>query len=97
MSIFQIIAEETVERFGQDEKAYEIYKAGVKHYKDAAKEGYRVLCEHFNGAADRTGISVVSEEKCINIMGYDMTEGTKVLAMMYEMNITERQGGAVVL
>ena len=30
-------------------------------------------------------------------MGYDMAEGTKVLAMMYEMNITERQGGAVVL
>lgn len=43
MSIFQIIAEEAAKRFGQDEKGYEMYKAGVKHYKDAAKEGYRVL------------------------------------------------------
>lgn len=97
MSIFQIIAEETAKRFGQDEKGYEMYKAGVKHYKDVAKEGYRVLCEYFNGAADRTGISVVPEERCISVMGYDITEGSMVLAMMYELNITEKQGGLVVL
>ena len=30
-------------------------------------------------------------------MGYNMIEGSRVLAMMYEMNITERQGGLVVL
>lgn len=64
MSIFEIIAEETVKRYG---------------------------------SADRTGISTVSEERCIEVMGYNMIEGSRVLAMMYEMNITERQGGLVVL
>lgn len=97
MSIFEIIAEETVKRFGHDDKAYKVYQDGVKHYKEAASMGYKVLCKYFNGSADRTGVSTVSEERCIEVMGYDMTEGSRVLAMMYEMNITERQGGLVVL
>lgn len=97
MNIFEIIAEETVKRFGRDDKAYKVYQDGIKHYKEAASVGYKVLCEYFNGSEDRTGISTVSEDRCIEVMGYNMIEGSRVLAMMYEMNITERQGGLVVL
>lgn len=97
MSIYEIIAEKAVERFGQNEKGYAAFKNSVKHYENAAKEGYQALCEHFNGAANCTGLSVVSEEICIDTLGYDKTEGAMVLAMMYELNITERQSGLVVL
>jgi len=31
MSIFEIIAEETVKRFGHDDKAYKVYQDGIKH------------------------------------------------------------------
>ena len=41
MSIFEIIAEETVKRFGHDDKAYKVYQDGIKHYKEAASVGYK--------------------------------------------------------
>lgn len=97
MSVYEMITEKVVKKYGQGEKAYQIFKNGVKYYEEAAKEGYRVLCEYFNGSASRTGISVVPEERCIDVMGYDVAEGSMVLAMMYELNITEKQGGLVVL
>ena len=83
------------------EKRYEhlhnYYEKTVARIEEKARTGYKVLCEYFNGSTTRTGLCVVSEDRVIEVLGLNNYDGKRVLAMMYELKLTERQNGMVVI
>lgn len=65
--------------------------------KKKARTGYKVLCKYFNGSTTRTGLCVVSEDRVNEVLGLNNYGGKRVLTMMYELKLTERQNGMVVI
>ena len=74
-----------------------ITKKTVACLEEKARNGYKVLCEYFNGSTTKTGLCVVSEDRVIEVLGLNNHDGKQVLAMMYELKLTERQNGMVVI
>lgn len=97
MNIYEIISLEAVDKFDDTRLAYKYYRNVISHLEEQAKIGYKVLCEYFNGTSSRTGLCVVSEKRAIEVLGLTWHEGNRVLSMMYELNLTERQNGMIVI
>ena len=97
MNIRMVLAQEAVNKYDDMRDAEWYYEKLLRHYTERAKTCYKKLCIYFNGNSERTGSSVVPEEKCIEVLGLDSFEGARIIAMMYELKITERQNGGVVI
>ena len=97
MNIYTIISKEATEKYADTYLAYNYYKKTVARIEEKARTGYKVLCEYFNGSTTRTGLCVVSEDRAIEVLGLNNYDGKQVLAMMYELKLTERQNGMVVI
>lgn len=97
MNIRMMLAQEAVNKYDDMRDAEWYYEKLLRHYTERAKICYKNLCIYFNGDSERTGRSVVPEEKCIEVLGLDSFEGSRIIAMMYELNITERQKGSMVI
>lgn len=97
MNIYTIISKEATEKYADTYLAYNYYKKTVARIEEKARTGYKVLCEYFNGSTTRTGLCVVSEDRAIEVLGLNNYDGKRVLVMMYELKLTERQNGMVVI
>ena len=97
MNIYTIISKEATEKYADTYLAYNYYEKTVAQIEEKARTGYKVLCEYFNGSTTRTGLCVVSEDRAIEVLGLNNHDGKQVLAMMYELKLTERQNGMVVI
>lgn len=97
MNIYTIISKEATEKYADTYLAYNYYEKTVARIEENARSGYKVLCEYFNGSTTRTGLCVVSEDRAIEVLGLNNYDGKQVLAMMYELKLTERQNGMVVI
>lgn len=97
MNIYTIISKEATEKYADTYLAYNYYEKTVTGLEENARIGYKVLCEYFNGSSIRTGLCVVSEDRAIEVLGLTKYDGKRVLAMMYELKLTERQNGMVVI
>lgn len=97
MNIYTIISKEATEKYADTYLAYNYYEKTVARLEEEARTGYKVLCEYFNGSTTRTGLCVVSEDRAIEVLGLNNYDGKQVLAMMYELKLTERQNGMVVI
>ena len=97
MNIYTIISKEATEKYADTYLAYNYYEKTVARIEENARTGYKVLCEYFNGSTTRTGLCVVSEDRAIEVLGLNNYDGKQVLAMMYELKLTERQNGMVVI
>lgn len=97
MNIYTIISKEATEKYAGTYLAYNYYEKTVARLEENARTGYKVLCEYFNGLTTRTGLSVVSEDRAIEVLGLNNYDGKRVLVMMYELKLTERQNGMVVI
>ena len=96
MNIYTIISKEATEKYADTYLAYN-YEKTVARLEENARNGYKVLCEYFNGSTTKTGLCVVSEDRAIEVLGLNNHDGKQVLAMMYELKLTERQNGMVVI
>ena len=85
------------EKYADTYLAYNYYEKTVARLEEKARNGYKVLCEYFNGSTTKTGLCVVSEDRAIEVLGLNNYDGKRVLAMMYELKLTERQNGMVVI
>lgn len=92
-----LLAKEAVNRYENMHDAERYYEKQLEYYTKQAKYCYKVLCRYFNGDENKTGKSIVPGEKCIEVLGLDEEEGSRIIRMMYELNITERQNGMVVI
>lgn len=97
MNIYTIISKEATEKYADTYLAYNYYEKTVARLEKNARNGYKVLCEYFNGSTTKTGLCVVSEDRAIEVLGLNNYDGKRVLAMMYELKLTERQNGMVVI
>ena len=97
MNIYTIISKEATEKYEDTYLAYNYYEKTVARLEENARKGYKVLCEYFNGSTTKTGLCVVSEDRAIEVLGLNNYDGKRVLAMMYELKLTERQNGMVVI
>lgn len=97
MNIKKELAQEAVNKYDDMRDAECYYEKALKFYVNKARESYKTLCRYFNGGENRTGQCVVSEEHCIEVLGLDSFEGARVIRMMYEIKITERQNGGMVI
>lgn len=97
MNIKKMLAQEAANKYDDMRDAECCYEKLLRHYTEQAKICYKNLCIYFNGDSERTGRSVVPEEKCIEVLGLDSFEGPRIIAMMYELKITERQNGGMVI
>lgn len=97
MTIKMMLAQEAVNKYNDMRDAECYYEKLLRHYTERAKICYKNLCIYFNGDSERTGRSVVPEEKSIEVLGLDSFEGSRIIAMMYELKITERQNGGMVI
>lgn len=97
MNIYTIISKEATEKYADTYLAYNYYNKTVARLEENARNGYKVLCGYFNGSTNKTGLCVVSEDRVIEVLGLNNHDGKQVLAMMYELKLTERQNGMVVI
>ena len=97
MNIYTIISKEATEKYEDTYLAYNYYEKTVERIKEKARTGYKVLCEYFNGSTTKTGLCLVSADRAIEVLGLNNYDGKRVLAMMYELKLTERQNGMVVI
>lgn len=97
MNIYTIISKEATEKYADTYLAYNYYEKTVTRLEENVRNGYKVLCEYFNGSTTKTGLCVVSEDRAIEVLGLNNYDGKQVLAMMYELKLTERQNGMVVI
>lgn len=97
MNITRMLAQEAVNKYNDMRDAECYYEKLLRYYTERAKTCYKKLCIYFNGDSERTGRSVVPEEKCIEVLGLDSFEGSRIIAMIYELKITERQNGGMVI
>ena len=97
MNIYTIISKEATKKYADTYVAYNYYEKSVARLEENARKGYKVLCEYFNGSTTKTGLCVVSEDRAIEVLGLNDYDGKRVLAMMYELKLTERQNGMVVI
>lgn len=81
MNIYTIISKEATEKYADTYLAYNYYEKTVARLEENA----------------RTGLCVVSEDRAIEVLGLNNYDGKQVLAMMYELKLTERQNGMVVI
>lgn len=97
MNIKRMLAQEAVNKYDDMRDAKFYYEKLLRYYTVRAHTCYKNLCIYFNGDSERTGWAVVPEEKCIEVLGLDSFEAARIIAMMYELKITERQNGGVVI
>ena len=97
MKMSILLTQEALNRYENMCDAERYYEKQLAYYTKQAKICYKVLCRYFNDDENDTGQSIVPEEKCIEVLGFDKEEGSRVIRMMYELNITERQNGMVVI
>lgn len=97
MNIYTIISKEATEKYADTYLAYNYYEKTVTRLEENARKGYKVLCAYFNGSTTKTGLCVVSEDRAIEVLGLNNHDGKQVLAMMYELKLTERQNGMIVI
>lgn len=97
MNIKMMLAQEAANKYDDMKDAECCYEKLLGYYTRCAVTCYKKLCIYFNGDSERTGCSVVPEEKCIEVLGLDSFEGSRIIAMMYELKITERQNGGMVI
>ena len=97
MNNYTKISKEATEKYADTYLAYNYYEKTVARIEEKARTGYKVLCEYFNGSTTRTALCVVSEDRAIEVLGLNNYDGKRVLAMMYELKLTERQNGMVVI
>lgn len=97
MNIYTIISKEATEKYADTYLAYNYYEKTVTRLEENARNGYKVLCEYFNGSTTKTGLCVVSEDRAIEVLGLNNHDGKQVLAMMYELKLTVCQDGMVVI
>lgn len=97
MNITRMLAQEAVNKYNDMRDAECYYEKLLRYYTERAKTCYKKLCIYFNGDSERTGRSVAPEEKYIEVLGLDSFEGSRIIAMMYELKITERQNGGMVI
>lgn len=76
---------------------YNCQKERNKIKKKGEKKRYEHLHNYFNGSTTKTGLCVVSEDRANEVLGLNNYDGKRVLAMMYELKLTERQNGMVVI
>lgn len=97
MNIYTIISKEATEKVCGHLFSIQLIQKTVTRLEENARKGYKVLCEYFNGSTTKTGLCVVSEDRDIEVLVLNNYEGKQVLAMMYELKLTERQNGMVVI
>lgn len=79
------------------DRKYEVYLEMKQIYIDVAKDSFEDLCKFFNGSEDRTGRSAVTFERAREVLGYSEEELNEVIEILLAENITELQGGMIVL
>ena len=67
MNIYTIISKEVTEKYADTYLAYN-YEKTVVRLEEKARNGYKVLCEYFNGSTTKTGLCVVSEDRAIEVL-----------------------------
>lgn len=97
MNNYTIISKEATEKYADTYLAYNYYEKTVARLEENARNGYKVYVSFFNGSTTKTGLCVVSVDRAIEVLGLNNYDGKRVLAMMYELKITERQNGMVVI
>lgn len=55
MNIYTIISKEATEKYADTYLAYNYYEKTVTRLEENARNGYKVLCEYFNGSTTKQG------------------------------------------
>lgn len=77
MNIYTIISKEATEKYVDTYLAYNYYEKTVARLEEKARNGYKVLCEYFNGSTTKTGLCLVSEDRAIEVLGLNNYDGKK--------------------
>ena len=91
MNIYTIISKEATEKYADTYLAYNYYEKTVARLEENARNGYKVLCEYFNGSTTKTGLCVVSEDRAIEVLGlnnYDVWIKINRTSERYGSNLT---------
>ena len=80
-----------------ESKKYDVYLKMKQAYIDRAKGDYAFLCYTINGSSERTGQCAITCEYARELLNYSEENMNTVIEVMLEENITELQGGMIVL
>lgn len=80
-----------------NDRKYQVYLEMKQVYIDLANDDFKDLCKYFNGDEDITGQSAISFERAREVLGYSEEEMNAITEILIAENITELQGGMIVL
>lgn len=96
MNIYTIISKEATEKYAGTYLAYN-YKKLTHVLKKMLEMDIKFYASISMDQQLKTGLWVVSEDRAIEVLGLNNYDGKQVLAMMYELKLTERQNGMAVI
>lgn len=80
-----------------DGRKYDVYMKMKQAYIDKATNDYNYLCYTINGSSHSTGQCVISFEYARELLKYSEEDMNTIIEVMLKENITELQGGMIVL
>ena len=80
-----------------DGRKYDVYMKMKQAYIDKATNDYNYLCYTINGSSNSTGQCVISFEYARELLKYSEEDMNTIIEVMLKENITELQGGMIVL
>lgn len=80
-----------------EDRKYAVYMKMKRTYIDIAKDDYKYLCYTINGSSVSTGKCAITCEYARELLKYSEEEMNTIIEVMIEENITELQGGMIVL
>lgn len=78
-------------------RKYDVYLTMKQALIDIAKSGYKYLCYTINGSSDSTGQCAITCEYARELLKYSEEDMNTIIEVMCVENITELQGGMIVL
>lgn len=78
-------------------RKYDVYMKMTQEYIDKATNDYKYLCYAINGSSHITGQCAITFERARELLKYSEEDMNTVIEVMLEENITELQGGMIVL
>ena len=78
-------------------RKYDVYMKMKQAYIDKATNDYKYLCYTINGSSHSTGQCAITCEDARELLKYTEEEMNTIIEVMLKENITELQGGMIVL
>lgn len=78
-------------------RKYDVYMKMKQAYIDKATNDYKYLCYTINGSSHSTGQCAITCEYARELLKYSEEEMNTIIEVMLKENITELQGGMIVL